>query len=58
MGIDPVLARGAITFSFSAASRAEEVDAVVEALPGVVRRLREISPLTPSRFRDSPRTDG
>lgn len=58
MGVDPVLARGAITFAFSAASREEDVEAVAGALPGVVVRLRDISPLTPARVRESRRMDG
>jgi len=47
MGIDPVLGRGSLHFSFSAFNRPDEVADVARALPEVVRCLRRISPLTP-----------
>ena len=47
VGIDPVLARGSLHFSFGAFNRDAEVDAVARILPEVVERLRRISPLSP-----------
>jgi len=47
MGIDPVLGRGSLQFSFSAFNRPDEVEEVARILPEVVRRLRRISPFTP-----------
>lgn len=48
MGIDPLLARGALTLSFGAFSQREEAAKAARILPPVVERLRQISPLTPS----------
>ena len=44
MGIPYTCAHGAIRFSFSRYNTMEEVDFVLEKLPGVIARLREISP--------------
>ena len=47
MGIDPVLGRGSLHFSFGAFNLAEDVEEVVRVLPRVAERLRRISPLAP-----------
>ena len=43
MGLEPRLAAGAVRFSLGWGSSEEEVDRVLEVLPGIVRRLREMS---------------
>jgi cysteine desulfurase len=45
IGVDPVLARGALTLAFGELSRDDDVEAVGAILPRVVGRLRELSPL-------------
>ncbi len=45
IGVDPVLARGALTLAFGEMSREDDVEAVGAILPRVVGRLRELSPL-------------
>jgi cysteine desulfurase len=45
IGVPPLLARGALTFCFGEASAEGDAEAVAEALPEVVRRLRALSPL-------------
>ena len=47
MGVDPVLARGSLEFCFGIFNTAEEADEVARILPGIVERLRELSPLAP-----------
>ncbi len=44
MGVPFTAAHGSIRFSFSIYNTAADVDKVIEVLPGIVRRLREISP--------------
>ncbi len=44
MGVPYTAAHGSIRFSFSRYNTAEEVDRVLEVLPPVIARLREISP--------------
>ncbi len=44
MGVPYTAAHGSIRFSFSRYNRAEEVDKVLEVLPPVIAKLREISP--------------
>ena len=44
IGKTPDEAHGSLRFSLSAMSTAEEVDYVLEVLPGIVERLRELSP--------------
>jgi cysteine desulfurase len=43
LGLSPELAFGSIRFSLSKYSTREEVDCVLELLPGIVERLREMS---------------
>jgi len=45
MGIGSLDARGALRFSLGRESERAEIDAVMEVLPGVVERLRAMSPL-------------
>jgi cysteine desulfurase len=45
MGMDAALAQGSLLFSLGKDNREEEVDRVVEVLPPIVQRLREMSPL-------------
>jgi len=45
MGIDTVDARGALRFSFGRGTTGEEIDTLMEHLPGIVERLRQMSPL-------------
>jgi cysteine desulfurase len=44
IGKTPNEAHGSLRFSLSAMNTAEEVDYVLEVLPGIVDRLRELSP--------------
>ncbi|MCI0409466.1 MAG: cysteine desulfurase [Acidobacteria bacterium] len=47
MGVDPVLARGSLEFCFGIFNTAQEADEVARILPGIVARLRQLSPLAP-----------
>jgi cysteine desulfurase len=40
MGVEPELARGAVRFSLGADNSAEQVDGFLQALSGVLQRLR------------------
>ena len=44
MNLPPVALHGAIRLSFSRESTNEDVDGVIEVLPGIVSKLREMSP--------------
>ena len=44
MGVPYTAAHGTIRFSFSRFNTVEEVDFTVQAVPPVIRRLRELSP--------------
>ena len=44
MGIPPEKAHGSIRFSLSQETTEEEIDRVIEVLPGIVKKLREMSP--------------
>ncbi len=46
IGLDPVLARGALVFSFGETNREEDPEVVGTILPSIVDRLRELSPLS------------
>jgi len=50
LGRNEELARGAIRFSFGKDNTEEDVDYVLEVLPRVVKKLREMSPLKVSSF--------
>lgn len=45
MGIDAALAQGSLLFSLGLDNTEQEVDRVLEVLPPIVQRLREMSPL-------------
>jgi len=45
MGIDPALARGSIRISLGIANSEEDIDSFLEVFPGVVEKLRRMSPL-------------
>ncbi len=45
MGIDPVVAQGSVRFSLGKWNTEEDIDRVLEILPGIVERLRSMSPL-------------
>jgi cysteine desulfurase len=45
MGIEHALAQGSLLFSFGVDNTAEDVDYVIESLPPIVDRLRQMSPL-------------
>lgn len=45
MGIDAALAQGSLLFSLGKDNTEEQVDRVLEVLPPIVQRLREMSPL-------------
>jgi len=44
-GVDPALAQGTVLFSLGRENTAEEVKCVLEKLPSIVERLRQMSPL-------------
>jgi len=54
MGIPFTFAHGSIRMSLSRYNTDEDVDAVIATLPGIIQRLRSISPFT----RDNPATGG
>ncbi len=45
MGVPPELAQGSLRFSFGRNNTREDVEKVLEVLPSIVRRLRDMSPL-------------
>lgn len=45
MGVDSILAQGSIRFSFGKYNEEKDVDYVLEVLPGIVEKLRSMSPL-------------
>jgi len=47
MGLAPMRARGSVRFSLGIYNTDEDVDYVLKHLPGIIQRLREISPLNP-----------
>ncbi len=44
IGVEPVVARGSVRFSLGRNNKEEEVDYVLDILPPIIRRLREMSP--------------
>lgn len=44
MGISPILAHGSLRFSMGRGNTARDIDKVIEVLPPIVSRLREMSP--------------
>ncbi len=49
MGVGPALAQGSLLFSLGRGNTQEDVDYVLEALPPIVERLRQMSPLYAAR---------
>jgi cysteine desulfurase len=49
MCVEPIAAQGAIRFSFSRMNTHEEIDYVLEVLPGIVEKLRNMSPVWKSK---------
>ena len=47
MSVPHSLAHGSIRFSLSRYTTEEDIDYVLEHMPGIIERLREISPFTP-----------
>lgn len=47
MSLSPMRARGSVRFSLGLYNTEEEVDYVLKHLPGIIKRLRDISPLNP-----------
>jgi cysteine desulfurase len=47
MGLAPMRARGSVRFSLGIYNTEEEVDYVLKHLPGIIQKLRDISPLNP-----------
>jgi cysteine desulfurase len=45
MGIHPVLCRSAVRFSLGSGNTEEDIDYTLSVIPGVVERLREMSPM-------------
>jgi len=44
MGVPFTMAHGSIRFSLSIMNTEEEIDLVIETLPEIIQRLREMSP--------------
>ncbi|MDP7525209.1 MAG: hypothetical protein QF713_02595, partial [Dehalococcoidales bacterium] len=53
MGLSNVIAQGSLLFSFGLDNTDEDVDYVLEVLPPVVDRLRQMSPLYDKFIKDS-----
>jgi cysteine desulfurase len=49
MGVSPMRARGSVRFSFGIYNTEKEVEYALERLPGIVEKLRAISPTTAAR---------
>jgi cysteine desulfurase len=47
MGLSPMRARGSLRFSLGYYNRDEDVDHLLSRLPGIIQKLRDISPLNP-----------
>jgi cysteine desulfurase len=45
MGISPEIAQGSLLFSFGLENTAEDVDYVINTMPAIADRLRQMSPL-------------
>ena len=45
MGLPPMQARGSVRFSLGVYNTQEEIDYLLEKLPGIIARLRQMSPL-------------
>ena len=47
MGLTPVEARGSMRLSLGKYNTDEEIDYILDILPGLVEKFRKMSPLTP-----------
>ncbi|WCJ59987.1 cysteine desulfurase NifS [Fontisphaera persica] len=47
MGLSPMRARGSVRFSLGIYNTEEDVDYLLRHLPGIIKKLRDISPLNP-----------
>jgi cysteine desulfurase len=47
MGLNPMRARGSVRLSLGIYNTEQEVDYVLQHLPGIIKKLRDISPLNP-----------
>ena len=56
MGLTHAVAQGSLLFSFGVNNNKEDVDYVLETLPPIVERLREMSPLW-DKFKKSDKGD-
>jgi cysteine desulfurase len=45
IGVSPEICHGSITFSLGKDNTMEEVEHVLSVMPGIVKRLRDMSPL-------------
>ena len=45
MGVEPVDAQGSIRFSLGRDTTKEDIDYVLDVLPPIIKRLRDMSPL-------------
>ncbi|MEK7871713.1 MAG: aminotransferase class V-fold PLP-dependent enzyme, partial [Nitrospirota bacterium] len=45
IGVDPAMTQGSLVFSLGKDNTKEDVDYILEVLPPIVQRLREMSPL-------------
>ena len=52
MGVPAATAQGAVRFSLSRYNQEKEIDVVIKKIPGIIKKLRHMSPLWP--FRDEP----
>jgi cysteine desulfurase len=50
IGVKPEVAHGSIRFTLSRYNTAEEIEYVLEVLPGVIENLRRISPVKPEEM--------
>ncbi len=50
MGVEPKWSHGAIRFSLSRETTEEEIDKLCEVLPGIISKLRQMSPLKPEEM--------
>jgi len=58
IGVPPEICHGSICFSLGKGSTGEEVDRVLEVIPGIVERLRAMSPLYAERLKADPGAAG
>ena len=57
MGVSPMRARGSIRFSLGIYTTEEEVGYLLKHLPGIIDKLRLMSPLTPDPQNPATRSE-